>query len=241
MQDNLASPLELQVVMPVYNEQSAITTVIEQWCTKLDTCSIRYSIMAVDDGSKDKTPEVLQALHDKWGSKLEVVRQKNAGHGQAILNGYKLAVEQKVPWIFQIDSDGQCDPEFFPALWAARDGYDFVCGRRAQRDDGFSRMMVSLVLRWVVFAISGVYCQDPNAPYRLMRTEAFAPLIQKIPSDCFFTNVGLSVLAMRAKLKYKYLPIAFRVRQSGETTVPYSKLARNALTLCCNINDLLKK
>jgi glycosyltransferase involved in cell wall biosynthesis len=240
MPDDLTHPLELQVVMPVYNEQSAMGSVIDQWCARLDACGMRYSIMAVDDGSTDQTAAALQALRDKWGPKLEVVRQKNGGHGQAILNGYRRAIEQKPTWIFQIDSDGQCDPQYFAQLWEARDGYDFVCGYRARRDDGFSRKIISTVLRVVVFLVSGAWCKDANVPYRLMRTAAIAPLIPQIPPTSFFTNVCLTVLVTRARLKTRFFPITFRVRHSGETTVPLSKLGKNALTLVRNLQELLK-
>jgi len=240
LQDNLASSLELLVIMPVYNEQNAIGSVIDQWCAQIDTSGVNYAIMAIDDGSTDGTPAVLQSLQGKWGAKLEVVRKTNAGHGPAILTGYQLAVERRVPWIFQIDSDGQCDPRYFSRLWEQRDGYDFITGRRTRRDDGFRRVLISLVLRWVVYFISGFYCLDANVPYRLMRTEVIGPLVEKIPPDCFFTNVGLSVLAIRAGLRYKYIPITFLARQSGESTVPYRKLGNNALTLCRNIREVLK-
>ena len=240
MQDTPASSLDLLVVMPVYNEQEAISQVISDWFAALDACKIRYALMVVDDGSRDQTPSVLQGLQEQWGLKLEVVRQKNAGHGQAILNGYQLAAQREVPWIFQIDSDGQCDPQYFPGLWNVRAGYDFVCGYRTRRDDGFSRLMISQVLRLVVFVLSGVNCKDANMPYRLMRTVAFAPLIEKIPSTCFFTNVCLSILAIQAGLKYKYLPMRFLARQAGESTVPLRKLGKNALTLCRNVRELLK-
>ncbi len=240
MQDIPASSLDLQVVMPVYNEQEAIGEVVGDWCVKLDDCGIRYVLIVVDDGSRDGTPDALKKLQEKWGPKLEVVRQKNAGHGQAILNGYRLAAQRPVPWIFQIDSDGQCDPQYFPQLWAVRDGYDFVSGFRTRRDDGFSRLVISQVLRVVVFFLSGVNCKDANVPYRLMRTQVFAPLFAKIPSTCFFTNVCLSILAIRAGLKYKYLPMRFLARQAGESTVPLRKLGQNALTLCRNVRELLK-
>ncbi len=241
MQDHQASSPDLLVVMPVYNEQSAIAAVIDQWCAQLDTTSARYSIMAIDDGSRDNTAAVLQSLREKWGPKLDFVSQKNAGHGPAILKGYQIAVERRVPWVFQIDSDGQCDPRYFPQLWEARDGFDLITGRRIRRDDGFGRVIISLVLRIVVFLISGVNCKDANVPYRLMRTEAIAPLVKKIPADFFFTNVGLSVLAIRAKLKYKYIPITFLARRGGETTVPYRKMGRHAVNLYKNVRELLRK
>ena len=240
MQDTLTSSLELQVVMPVYNEESSIATVIDQWCARLDGCSIRYSILALDDGSTDRTGTALQSLHEKWGSKLEWIGQKNAGHGPTILKGYRMAIERGAPWVFQIDSDGQCDPQYFPRFWEARDGHDFVSGFRSRREDGFGRVLISMVLRGAIFLISGVNCRDANAPYRLMRTAAIAPLVEKIPPTCFFTNVGLSVLAKRAGLRFALVPIIFRARLGGRTTVPYRQMGKHAINLYRNLKELLK-
>ena len=240
MHDNAAPSLDLQVVMPVYNEEKNIAAVIDQWCTQLDACAIRYSILALDDGSTDGTASVLQALRDKWGARLEPVRQSNAGHGPTILKGYREAIARRAPWIFQIDSDGQCDPCYFPQFWAGRDGHDFIAGRRERREDGPGRVFISLVLRTVVRLISGVDCRDANVPYRLMRTDAIAPLAAKIPDNCFFTNAGLSVLALRAHLRVKLIPIVFRARLGGRTTVSYRKMGRHAFTLYRNLKELLR-
>jgi dolichol-phosphate mannosyltransferase len=241
MQDNRASSLELQVVMPVYNEQSTIGTVVDQWCSRLDACAVRYSILAIDDGSTDETTAALGRLRKEWGDRLEYIRQANSGHGPAILKGYRMAIERQVPWIFQIDSDGQCDPEFFPQLWQARENHDFIAGYRTRREDGLGRVFISTVLRGVVFLISGVNCPDANVPYRLMRTAAIAPLVEKIPQDCFFTNVGLSVLAVRARLRIAAMPITFRARQGGKTTVPYRKMAMHAVNLYRNLRKILHR
>jgi dolichol-phosphate mannosyltransferase len=238
MQD--ISSLELQVVLPVYNESSNIGTVIDQWCAQFDSGGIRYAILAIDDGSKDDTAAVLQALQQKWGAKLEVVRQQNSGHGPTILKGYRMATERGVPWIFQIDSDGQCDPRYFAQFWMGREKFDFIAGRRTRREDGIGRVFVSLVLRLAVLLIARQNCRDVNVPYRLMRTSAIAPLVQRIPEKCFFTNVGLTVLALRAGLRFKLIPIVFRARAGGKTTVPYRKMGTHALNLYRNLRELLQ-
>ena len=85
MPDPSASHPELLVVMPVYNEEKAVGGVIEAWFKQLDAVEIDYQLLAVDDGSRDGTPAALQALREKWGVKLDVIRQVNAGHGPAIL------------------------------------------------------------------------------------------------------------------------------------------------------------
>ena len=240
MQDNSASSLELLVVLPVYNEEANIGRVIEQWCAQLDAGTVRYSILALDDGSTDGTASVLQSLREKWGPKLELVQHGNSGHGPTILKGYRLAIERRVPWIFQIDSDGQCDPQYFARFWAARDAYDFIAGCRLRREDGLGRVFISSVLRGVILLISGANCRDANVPYRLMRTAAIAPLVEKIPSDSFFTNVGLSVLALRARLRIALIPIVFRARLGGRTTVPYRKMGKHAVDLYRNLKEVLR-
>jgi len=240
MQDNTAPALDLLVVMPVYNEESNIASVIDQWCTELDKWGMIYAILALDDGSRDNTPEVLASLQKKWGPKVEWNRQANSGHGPTILKGYRTAVDRGVPWVLQIDSDDQCDPLFFPQLWQKRDGHDFVAGVRTRREDGLGRVAVSFILRMVVYMMSGVFSRDANVPYRLLRTKAFAPLLHKIPSDCFFTNVGLTVLAAKAKLRGITIPIVFRARHGGETTISYRKMGRHSLTLCRNLHEILK-
>lgn len=240
MQDHPATPLELQVVMPVYNESENIAAVIDQWCEKLDACGMRYSILALDDGSKDDTLAVLEALCQKWPGRVEPVRQQNSGHGPTILKGYRMAIERGVPWIFQIDSDGQCDPQYFTKLWAEREHKDLIAGLRMRREDGAGRVFVSMVLRLAVLLISGVNCRDVNVPYRLMRTSAVAPLIVKIPANCFFTNVGVTVLALRAGLRFCTIPITFRARAGGKTTVPYRKMGKHAFNLYRNLRELLQ-
>jgi dolichol-phosphate mannosyltransferase len=240
MREESGSITELQIVLPVYNEQSAIKGVLDEWKPHLDACTERYTIVAIDDGSRDETSSVIAALQAGWGPKLELVRQSNIGHGATIHKGYVMAIERRVPWVFQIDSDGQCDPKYFKELWQSRDAYDIVSGYRAHRDDGYGRVFVSLVLRCFIRLFFGDNCRDANVPYRLMRTTVIAPLMAKIPSSCGFTNVALSILAVRARLRRKEIPITFRVRTAGESTVSYGNLARKAVELYKDLTHLLK-
>jgi dolichol-phosphate mannosyltransferase len=234
------STLDLLVVMPVYNEQVTVANVAEEWCQQLDACGMRYKLVAINDGSKDQTPQVLEKLQQIFGDRLEVVNQKNVGHGQSALNGYRLAIERGIPWVFQIDSDGQCDPRYFAECWKLRNDYDVVSGYRARRDDGLRRVIVSTVLRWFILLAFRTNCPDANVPYRLMRTAAIAPLVKKIQPDFSLANVGLAVLVARAGLKCRFVAISFRARQGGEPTVPYAKFGDKAKELYQNLRDLLK-
>jgi len=235
MQDE-TSP-ELQVVLPVHNESSVVASVVNEWCGQLDRCSVRYVLAAIDDGSTDDTRTVLAALQRKWGQRLEVVHQENRGHGQTALRGYRLAADRRIPWVFQIDSDGQCDPVYFPRLWEAREGHDIISAYRIRRGDGRSREWISFGLRWFIFLLSGTYCRDANVPYRLMRTASITPLLGKIPPTFSLANVALAILARRARLRHYFVPITFRARQGGSPAVSSLGFAVKAIDLYKSLRD----
>ena len=231
--------VELQVVLPVYNEADSIGNVLDEWCPQLDRCCSRYVILAIDDGSMDETSAVLRAQSLKWGSRLEIIRQENRGHGQTVLKGYQLAFERRIPWVFQIDSDGQCDARYFPRLWRARKDHDVVSAYRVWRRDGWHRILISTVLRWFILLFSGTYCRDANVPYRLMRTDAIKPLLDKIPPSFSHANVALAVLAKRAKLRHGHVPIVFRARMGGQPSVPCLQFGAKAFRLYHNLRNLV--
>jgi dolichol-phosphate mannosyltransferase len=112
---------ELIVVIPVYNEEGCIEEVITSWGDFLTNYfnDKQFRILVINDGSKDNTPIILDKLASRL-SYLEVVHQKNGGHGNAVLNGYRKAVSYQPNWVFQTDSDNQFRPEDFPHLWEHR-------------------------------------------------------------------------------------------------------------------------
>lgn len=198
---------ELLVVMPAYNEQAAITQVVESWFAALDAVVENFVLRVIDDGSKDATRGILEDLQTKLGHRLEIHSRPNRGHGQTCLEGYRDAIGREIPFIFQIDSDGQCDPAYLSAFWDLRHHNDVIYGRRS-REDGLVRFIASFTLRSLVRWIEGVPCVDPNVPYRLMRTAACAPAIQSIPATFDLANIALSVqLARQSGLREATVPI----------------------------------
>src|SRR5580692_3617998 len=105
---------ELVVVIPVYNEQDCIEEVITSWGNFLKDYlkTVSFTIVVVNDGSKDGTPKILDGLSPRLPY-LHVVHQKNGGHGNAVLNGYREALKFSPAWVFQVDSDNQFLPEDF--------------------------------------------------------------------------------------------------------------------------------
>ena len=223
---------ELLVVLPVFNEEGSASSVLDEWAAELDRSGADYRILLIDDGSTDATPEILSGWkRDHPSTRLEIMRHTNRGHGQSCLEGYRIACDRQIPWVFQIDSDGQCDPAFFAAVWAARHGHDMVYGYRAKREDGFMRVLASMLVKTVVRAATGVECIDANVPYRLMRTENLRPLVDSIPAHFDLANIALAVQIRRAGWREASVPIVFRQRSGGEPSVPVSRFARKAFEL----------
>lgn len=222
---------ELLVVMPAYNEEAAIATVVGDWFAALDRVVGNFVLRVIDDGSKDATRAILEGLRPALGPRLELHSRPNRGHGQTCLEGYRHAIEREIPFILQIDSDGQCDPTYLAAFWNLRHDHDIIYGRRT-REDGLVRFIASFTLRCLVRAIEGVSCIDPNVPYRLMRTRACAAAIRSIPPDFDLANIALSIqLARQPGLRETALPIRFRERLGGEPSVPLHRFAGKAVEL----------
>jgi dolichol-phosphate mannosyltransferase len=236
------NPPELAVVIPVYNEQDSIGKVIEEWIDELDGCCENFVVLAIDDGSRDRSLDVLRGLQERFGSRLLATTQPNRGHGQTCLEGYRHGIAMGARYLFQIDSDGQCDPRYFRSLWRIREQFTVVYGVRKTRDDGWMRVLISrilgLMLRWAFRA----NCPDANVPYRLMQADAVAGAIDRIPADFHLANVALAVLLARDKsCSHGFVPIGFRKRYGGQSSVSPLMFGRKAVALHRQIRKMLRE
>lgn len=223
---------ELIVVVPVFNEEQCIESVLDEWTAELDRAGIDYGVLVLDDGSTDGTPDLLETWKGRNpGRCIEIMRHVNRGHGRTCMEAYRIACQRGVPWVLQIDSDGQCDPSYFSALWAARGKFDVVYGRRAVRRDGWKRRLSSALVRLVVRVASGANCVDANVPYRLMSTTMLLPLVESIPAQFDLANIALAVQIRRAGGRETSVPIVFRARAGGEPSVPLMRFAGKAVEL----------
>ncbi|MEO7934287.1 MAG: glycosyltransferase family 2 protein [Chthoniobacterales bacterium] len=212
---------DIIVVIPIYNEEANIQKVALEWNTALASTGASFQILAINDGSRDGTAAVIDQLSAKIPA-IRAIHKANSGHGRSCRHGYEMALREGARWIFQIDSDGQCDPSYFSEFWAQKDGHDCVFGFRSERGDGMGRKLIQICCRWATGFATLKDLKDPNVPYRLMRREVMEKAIAGIPADFNLQNIALTLRLFRQKeVRWKFIPIKFRPRQGGSNSINY--------------------
>jgi len=218
--------VEVAVVMPVYNEEGAIEKVVKDWIHALDGLGMPFEIHAYNDGSKDATAKILGTLAAA-DARVCVHNRENSGHGPTILTGYRENSDK--PWIFQVDSDDEMKPDRFAELWRARADHDLLVGERARNDQPLARQVISAISRATIRGLFGDAVHDVNAPYRLMRTAAFARVFEAIPADTFAPNILISGAASILGLRVHRIEVLQQPRQTGEVSIKKWKLLAAAI------------
>jgi len=213
----------LYMVMPAYNEEENIEETARSWHEVLTRAGENSRLVIINDGSKDHTYDILCRLQKEL-PQLVPLTKPNSGHGATLLYGYHYALDHGADYIFQTDSDGQTRPEEFPAFWNRRHERDVIIGYRNHREDGASRVLVTKVLKFVLWMIFHLQITDANTPFRLMKRDTLQKYIQKVPKDFNLSNVMLTVLFVKNKVNMEFVPITFRPRQGGVNSINFRKI-----------------
>ncbi|MEN9523422.1 MAG: hypothetical protein RL065_1799 [Bacteroidota bacterium] len=223
------------VVMPIYNEEEALPKVIAEWLPILRDTLVDFVFCIINDGSKDNSLQILNEIASQ-NPEIKVIDKPNTGHGQSCLFGYKFAIEKKADWVFQIDSDGQCDPKHFPDFVKEANENLIIYGFRKTREDGFSRFIISRVVSLYAFLATGIWVKDANVPYRLMNKKSLMNFIEQVPSDFHLANILVSVYHKKF-YKIKWININFRDRSGGTPSVKVSAFSKHGRKLFKQLSD----
>lgn len=214
----------LSVVVPMFNEQEVLPLLVERLRPVLDGIGEPYELLAVDDGSSDQTPVLLQAHRRTW-PQLRVIRLRaNAGHQAAISAGLARAVGQ---WVITLDADLQDPPEVIPEmLAAARQGQaDVVYGVRADRstDSAFKRWTAHVYYA-LMRAMGATGAPDNAGDYRLM-SRATVEAVNALPEDHRVLRLVVPALGFPStSVRY-----ARERRAAGSSKYPLTRMVRLTL------------
>lgn len=232
---------KLYIIMPVYNEEANIQKVIEDWYPIIEkhNGNGQSRLVLIDDGSKDNTYSIIQECAQKYPY-IKAITKQNEGHGATVLHGYNYALENGADYIFQTDSDGQTVPSEFEQFWECKEDYAMVIGNRSKREDGFSRYLVTKVLKGTIKMCFGVNVTDANTPFRLMKADILKENLKLIPEKFNLSNVIIAVIYAKKNLPVKYMPITFRPRQGGVNSINIKKICKIGIQAIKDFREINK-
>jgi len=217
--------IKYSIVVPFYNEEQSVARLyvkLTQVMTELDE---PYELIFVDDGSRDKTLEVLNTIYDSDSRVRIVSLRRNFGQTAALKAGFDIAAGEIV---ISMDGDLQHDPEEIPAFLAKlEEGYDLVSGWREHRlDHWLTRRLPSRIANGIMAWISGVPLHDFGTTFKAYRRE----IIQSIQLYGELHRF-IPALATWSGARIAEIPIKNIPRQSGKSNYGISRTFRVFLDL----------
>lgn len=215
----------LYLVVPCYNEEEVLYETSRQLKTKISSMiesgviSENSRIMFVNDGSKDKTWEIIKELHNNDPLFSGINLAKNCGHQHALLSGLMIAKDY-ADMVVSLDADLQDDVNAINLFVDKyHEGYDIVYGVRSSRttDTWFKR---NTALAFYKFqSLMGINSVYNHADYRLMSKRALAGLAE-------FKEVNLFLRGMIPLIGYPSTTVDYvrNERFAGESKYPLKKM-----------------
>ncbi len=203
----------ISVVVPVYNEEDGVDTVLDQVHAVMGATGKAYEVIAVDDGSTDRSAEILAKRSDV----TVIAHPANEGYGRALKTGISAA---RGEWIAILDADATYPVGALTSLLDARAGYDMVVGARFDRRNiSLPRRIGQSVMRLLVRALVHVHVPDLNSGLRVFRRELAEDFWGLLPDGFSFTTT-ITVAALSARRRVRYLAIDYHKRVGKSSINP---------------------
>lgn len=205
---------ELSLIMPCYNEQEAIPYTIPQLVQAFAKGGHRLELIAVDNGSKDRTGEVIKAFEAQGTGVVHHRVEPNEGYGNGVLKTFAVC---RAPWIGIIPADGQVDAEDVARLFEAikhTDGMVLGKVRRRFRMDGPLRKVVSIAYNALVYVLyPRLGSIDINGSPKMIHRDVLAVM------DCkekqWFLDPEMMIKAHHLGVRVLEMNVFARMRSNG--------------------------
>jgi glycosyltransferase involved in cell wall biosynthesis len=207
--------LELSVVLPAYNEEPNVERVVRDCVAYLDGQGLDYELLVVNDGSRDRTGEILNRLATELPRLRPQHHPQNRGYGAALRTGFDAATKR---FVFYMDGDGQFDiKELDVILPLATDDDNIVTGYRIERRDPFMRRLnAKLFGGWLVRIMLNVRVRDLNCAFKLIPKKVLNAIT--LESTGALINAELYGRAVRKGFGIKEVGVHHYPRTAGVQT-----------------------
>ena len=203
---DLEPAVTLSVVIPLYNEEESLSMLVAQLLGSLRPLGEPFELVLVDDGSSDRTAELLQELSRSTPELVAVLLRRNYGQTAAMAAGFDASRGDE---IVTLDGDLQNDPADIPMiLEKLRQGYDLVSGWRHQRQDAaVSRLLPSKLANKLIARVTGVRLHDYGCSLKAYRRELvtdmnlYGELHRFLPALAYIEGARISEVKVNHKAR----------------------------------------
>ncbi len=202
----------ISIIIPVYNEQDSVAATIERIKKVMKGEKHQYEIIAVNDGSTDKTEKILKQI---IGIRT-ITQPYNLGYGAALKTGLRNA---KGDWVLITDADGTYPVESIPELMKYAGQYDMVVGERAGKNVPNMRKPAKAIIGLLANILTGKKIPDLNSGFRVFRKEVAMQFMHLYPSGFSFT-ITITLACLTNSHTVKYVPIEYSKRQGKSAINP---------------------
>ncbi|MGJ7498465.1 glycosyltransferase [Variovorax sp. RT4R15] len=211
---------ELSVIVPVYNEEAGLDALFARLYRALDALAVRYEVIFIDDGSKDRSAALLAAqFNQRPGITRVVILNGNFGQHKAILAGFERC---RGECILTIDADLQNPPEDIGLLLDAfRQGHDCIGTIRKNRQDAAWRRWASRAMNHLRHRITGIVMTDHGSMMR-----AYSRRVVQLINQCAEMNTFIPALAYQFARNPAEVVVNHEARFAGESKYSLYKLIR---------------
>ncbi len=197
----------VSVVIPVYNEQENLEALYSRLTAVLDKIGKPFEILFTNDGSRDRSGEMLKEFHDRRPKQVRVIDfNGNFGQHMAIMAAFE-RVRGDV--IVTLDADLQNPPEEIPKLLAAvAAGHDVVGGFRKNRQDTFFRKYASRLINGIRAKITNIRMKDQGCMLRAYRKNIVESIVASEETSTFIPALAYSFAANPAEVEVEHAALA---------------------------------
>lgn len=203
----------ISIVFPAYNEEDNITFAVQQAKKVVSRVTRTWEIIVVNDGSRDKTGEIIDKMSHRDNRIRPIHHPTNSGYGAALKSGITSA---RHGLIFFCDSDLQFDLQELPTFIRLIEDCDLVIGYRARRQDPFHRKLNAWGWNVLIRLYLGLKVRDIDCAFKLFRREVFDTI--KIDAIGAMVNTDILVQAQRYGFSIKEMPVTHYPRRNGKQT-----------------------
>ncbi|MDA3819759.1 MAG: glycosyltransferase family 2 protein [Candidatus Delongbacteria bacterium] len=223
----MSNNLDVTVIVPLYDEEESLPELMKWIASVMKKSKYNYEVLMVDDGSNDKSWEVINELKNQYGDALRAFRyRRNYGKSAALYTGFQNA---RGDVVVTMDADMQDSPEEIPDMYnlITKHGFDMISGWKKKRYDPISKTIPSKFYNWVARKATGIKLHDFNCGLKAYRNkvvksiEVYGEMHRYIPvlvKQAGFNKIGEKV-------------VKHQKRQYGKTKFGFERFINGFLDL----------